>query len=148
MALSRLIYISRPSFPVRPGWLQGPLAEILATGMRNNPAYGLTGLLGVERNRFFQILEGDRACLELTFERIARDARHFDVRKIALEDIRARSFADWAVAFAMGRTLPPGEPLEPAFETMSAQDIVHRGLLLRRTGVVAEQPPTGVCKAG
>lgn len=148
MPLSRLIYISRPAFPVRAGWLQGPLAEILATGIRNNPANGLTGILGVERNRFFQVLEGDGACLEDTFARIARDPRHFDVRMVALDQTAARCFADWAVAFAMARTLPPGEPGEPDFETMSAGEILQRGLLLRRTGVVAEQEPAGLFKAG
>ena len=147
MTLSRLIYISRPAFPIRAGWLQGPLADILSAGPRNNPENGLTGLLGVERNRFFQILEGDIACLTLTFERIARDKRHFDIRRVALEPVSRRLFDDWAVAFAMRATLPPGAPAEPDFEAMSAEEILARGQLLRQTGVVAERERIGFCKA-
>lgn len=148
MTLCRLIYISRPAFPVRAGWLQGPLADILSAGLRNNPENGLTGLLGVERNRFFQILEGDRACLDQTFARICTDRRHFDIRKISFEETSARVFHDWAVAFAMAASLPPGAPREPDFETMSAEAILARGVLLRETGVVAERESTRVSRTG
>lgn len=148
MPLSRLIYISRPAFPIRAGWLQGPLAEILAAGMRNNPDRGLTGILGVERNRFFQILEGERAALEEAFARIERDTRHYDVRRVALETVSWRAFGDWAVAFAMGATLPPGEPRELDFEDLDAERILERGRLLRQTGVVAERAHGPVRRAG
>lgn len=148
MTLCRLIYISRPAFPVRPGWLQGPLADILSAGLRNNPENGLTGLLGIERNRFFQILEGEQDCLDLTFKRICADRRHFDIRKISFEEASRRVFHDWAIAFAMGARLPPRVPLEPDFETMSAQEILARGVLLRETGVVAERESTGFIRAG
>ena len=148
MALCRLIYISRPAFPIRMGWLQGPLAEILAAGLRHNPDNGVTGILGVERNRFFQILEGGQAYLDTTFDRIRRDKRHFDVREVVLEEIPARAFSDWAVGFAMASALPSDAPHAPDFETMDAEQILARGRLLRDTGVVAERATTAYCRSG
>jgi len=139
--LHRLIYISRPAFPVRAGWLQGPLAQILSAGMRNNVAANITGLLGVERNRFFQILEGDRPAIETTRARVFTDTRHFDIHVVAFDPIIERSFSDWAVAFAMNATLPADAPRRPDFMTMTAPEILERGLLLRRVGVIAEQGP-------
>lgn len=141
MNLHRLIYISRPAFQVRAGWLQGPLADIMSAGMRHNVAAQITGLLGVERDRFFQIIEGDRPVIEQTRERVFADTRHFDIHVVAFDPIIERDFKDWAVAFAMNANLPPSAARSPDFLTMTAAEIVERGLLLRRVGVVAEQGP-------
>jgi hypothetical protein len=139
--LYRLTYISRPAFPVRAGWLQGPLAEIMAAGLRHNITKKITGLLGVERNRFFQILEGEREAVEATRARVFADSRHFDVRLIAFAPIAERAFHDWVVAFAMNGTLPPDAPRRLDFDALSADAILERGLLLRRVGVIAERGP-------
>ena len=141
MDLHRLVYISRPAFAVRAGWLNGALAEIMSAGLRNNVAADITGLLGVEPDRFFQVLEGDRPVIEQTRERIFTNPHHFDVQVVAFDPISERDFNDWAVAFAMNDSLPPGAPRRPDFTTMTAAEIVERGLLLRRVGVVAEQAP-------
>jgi len=139
MILGRLIYISRPAFPVRPGWLKGQLGDIMAQSRSNNPPQGITGLLGVEPNRFFQILEGDIAKLEVTFDRIRKDRRHFDVIQRQLTPIQERCFHDWAIGFATRRHLPENHALELNFETLSADEIIQRGLVLRQFGVIAVQ---------
>lgn len=139
MDLHRLVYISRPAFAVRAGWLKGPLAEIMSAGLRHNSAAGITGLLAVERDRFFQVLEGDRPVIEQTRERIFTNPHHFDVQVVAFDPIAERAFSDWAVAFAMNDSLPPEAPRCPDFTSMTAAEIVARGLLLRRVGAIAEQ---------
>lgn len=139
MSLSRLIYISRPAFPVRPGWLKGQLGDIMSQSRSNNPSAGITGLLGVEPNRFFQILEGDTDKLAATFERIRKDRRHFEVLQRHFAPITERLFSDWAVGFATRRHLPDHIPLELDFETLAPEEIVERGLLLRQHGVIAVQ---------
>lgn len=139
MSLGRLIYISRPAFPVRPGWLKGQLGDIMSQSRSNNPPAGITGILGVEPNRFFQILEGESDRLETTFERIRKDRRHFDVVQRFFAPISDRVFHDWAVGFATRRHLPDHVPLELDFETLEPQAILKRGLILRQHGVIAVQ---------
>jgi len=139
MALSRLIYISRPAFPIRPGWMTGQMGDILAQGRAHNTKRGITGILGVEPNRFFQIMEGAEADLRATYERIRADKRHYDIDLKQFEPITVRAFKDWAVGFATRVHLPPCEPLKLDFEGIGPETIVHRGQILRAHGTVRSQ---------
>jgi len=80
------------------------IPALLATARRNNASACITGMLLFVDRSFFQVLEGDEAAVDATFERIARDPRHQRVTQIIREPIPHRSFADWTMGFA--RTSP------------------------------------------
>lgn len=138
MNMTRLIYISRPNFPIQPGSFAGPLGKIVAAGRRHNTQNAISGILGVELNRFFQILEGPKEDVGFTYDKIQQDRRHSDVRLVYREEVSARHFQDWAIGFATRTYLPPTEPLEVDFEKASPEAIIRRGKILRRYGVIAE----------
>ncbi|MDX7952933.1 BLUF domain-containing protein [Lichenihabitans sp. Uapishka_5] len=98
--LHRLVYYSRNR-------IDGPLNEavrtILAASRRNNAPLAVTGALMFNAGCFAQVLEGDRAVLESTFERIQQDPRHGDVSVLAFEPIAARSFGQWSMGFVGAR---------------------------------------------
>ena len=107
--LYRLVYTSR-------NLLAGPeeahaaaVAEVLATSRRNNARVGVTGALLFNGGSFAQVLEGPRAAVEATFERIQRDARHSDVSVLQCEPVTERGFPHWSMSFighsARGRAL-------------------------------------------
>ena len=138
MTLTQLIYTSYPAFPVRAGWLTGPLGEIVRAGRDHNARHQISGILGVEVNRFFQIIEGPHTGVHETFERIRLDKRHYDVRLRHSCEISVRTFPDWSVGFATRAYLPASEPLQMDFDAASPEQIIHRGQILRRHGVIAE----------
>ena len=96
----RLLYISTAREPVTPEML----ADILRTSRRNNVAVGVTGLLIVGGRRFLQALEGPPEAVFATYDRIARDPRHFAVVQLARDTIVERQFPDWAMGSQAGRT--------------------------------------------
>lgn len=138
MTLTRLIYTSYPAFPVRAGWLTGPLGEIVRAGRDHNARHQISGILGVEVNRFFQIIEGPTQSVQETFERIRLDKRHFDVRLRESCEISLRLFHDWSVGFAARAFLPSSEPVQMDFDSASVEMIIRRGQVLRQYGVIAE----------
>jgi Sensors of blue-light using FAD len=79
------------------------LTSLLSTSRRNNEADGLTGLLlhlhGGDDDKawFVQILEGEQAAVERTYERITRDELHDDVRVLESGPVDDRRFAGWAM---------------------------------------------------
>ena len=64
--------------------------------LANAPLH-VTGVLFYDEGGFIQVLEGDRSILSRLFARIAADARHKDVVKIANGRIRSRLFDDWSM---------------------------------------------------
>ena len=71
--------------------------SILESSTRNNPANAITGVLVATETHFLQVLEGEFAALNATFERISRDTRHHEVQLISFGEIEERRFADWAM---------------------------------------------------
>ena len=71
--------------------------SILESSSRNNPGYGITGMLVATETHFLQVLEGVFEALNATFERIARDPRHDTVQLISFREIEERRFGDWAM---------------------------------------------------
>ncbi len=100
----RLLYISTARQPVTPELL----ADILKTSRRNNAAVDVGGLLIVGGRRFLQALEGPEAAVMTTYDRIARDPRHFAVVQLARETITERQFPRWSMGAQAGRT-PRGD---------------------------------------
>ncbi|WP_342110443.1 BLUF domain-containing protein [Methylobacterium sp. SI9] len=143
--LYRLIYASK-------NLLRGPEAEmtaevrqILAASQRNNAAVGVTGALMFNAGAFAQVLEGPRAGVEATFERIQRDLRHSDVTVLQCGPAESRGFGNWSMAFvgqsAGGQARFSGLAAESGFD-LSRLDgdrvfsMLH-GLVMEEEGIPA-----------
>jgi hypothetical protein len=141
--LYRLVYASK-------NLLQGPdhevaaaVRQILDASQRNNRAVGVTGALMFNGGAFAQVLEGPRAGVEETFERIQRDERHGDVTVLQCGPAEARGFPDWSMAFvgqsARGQALWCGLAAESGFDLARLDGdgvfaMLH-GLVLEEEGV-------------
>jgi hypothetical protein len=97
--LQRLVYHSRNQLPGSDDEIAQGIAQILASSRRNNAAVEVTGALMFNSGCFAQILEGPRAAIEQTFERIQRDTRHCSVVVLEYAGIERRAFPDWSMAF-------------------------------------------------
>ena len=95
--ISRLIYASKALVKMDYPQLRG----VNDAAVRANSAKGVTGLLVYGQSCFLQALEGGRAEISETFNRIAKDKRHHDLVLIGMSDISERSFQDWAMRFVM-----------------------------------------------
>lgn len=101
MDLVQLVYYSRNLLKDDDKGQLKLLREILATARDKNVEHGVTGYLIFDRSWFIQILEGDRAKVRATYERIARDPRHTGVTLLDTKPIRQRSFQTWSMGGAM-----------------------------------------------
>ncbi|MGD0720526.1 MAG: BLUF domain-containing protein [Roseiarcus sp.] len=99
----RLVYYSSNCVLGAPSLFSTEVDAILASAQRNNSLNGVTGALIFNAGVFAQVLEGARADVEATFERIQRDDRHSDVVVLAFEAIECRAFPSWSMAF-VGRS--------------------------------------------
>lgn len=77
------------------------MREILSVSQRNNGRDGITGFLIFDKTWFVQILEGERAKVTDTYDRIARDARHAAATILNVRDVPARLFPNWTMGGAM-----------------------------------------------
>jgi hypothetical protein len=94
--LHHIVYGSSIKEPLGPDTLSG----IIETSVRNNARDGITGVLLYHDQLFFQILEGERSCVERCFSRIVCDKRHFGVHLMWNDIAEERLFPEWAMGFA------------------------------------------------
>ena len=73
------------------------LAAIERHALRKNGTNGLSGLLMFDSVRFLQVLEGSPDAVQSTFERIAKDPRHFALVVLRDREVHERSFGGWAI---------------------------------------------------
>ena len=97
--LLRIVYFSRNNITGSSDEMVWEIDRILDISQANNGFVGVTGALIFNDGVFGQVLEGPRAAVEETFERIQLDDRHFDVTLLDISAITARSFADWSMGF-------------------------------------------------
>ena len=95
----RLVYYSRNKAAGSPETMAATIQAILAAARRNNPSVGVTGALMFNAGCFAQVLEGPKAGIEHTFERIQRDERHGDVSVLFFGPVADRSFDRWSMGF-------------------------------------------------
>jgi hypothetical protein len=93
--MHKIIYASRATRLIS----DTDLEEILAASRRNNEQGALSGQLIYCADSFLQILEGELEPLTSTYERIAADDRHTDLRRLAFAPIQMRRFGDWTMGF-------------------------------------------------
>lgn len=90
-----LTYLSLATAPLdREG-----VIHLLAQARELNAEAEVTGMLLYADEQFIQVLEGDRADVEATMDRIRRDSRHRDVDVTLVEEIEARRFPTWSMGF-------------------------------------------------
>jgi blue light- and temperature-responsive anti-repressor len=95
MDLIQLVYHSRMVI-ARSGLSR--LAEfslIHKIAVKNNRFNGISGFLVFSKDKFIQVLEGERKLVFQTFERIKRDDRHTDVTVLDVTPCKSRVFPDW-----------------------------------------------------
>jgi len=78
---------------------EAELAEILTASNKNNRRDNITGLLLYNDGNFIQLLEGDEADVQHTFQRISTDQRHKSITPIASGKLKKRNFPEWAMGF-------------------------------------------------
>ena len=75
------------------------LLDILKISRENNSSKDVTGLLLYKGGNFMQVLEGPDEAVEALYEKIKADPRHKDVNVLSREQISARQFPTWEMAF-------------------------------------------------
>lgn len=93
--LHHLVYQSTANAPLA----EAALEAILAQSRAWNTAHGLTGVLLHSQGNLLQVLEGPEDEVRAIFARIARDARHTVVTKLADGPLAQRHFGQWSMAF-------------------------------------------------
>ncbi len=73
--------------------------DILHKARANNPIYDLTGVLLYNSMYFVQCLEGSRANVNFLYNVISKDSRHEDPVILDYQEILARSFSRWSMAY-------------------------------------------------
>ena len=99
--LHQLIYYSRNTVSGGDRAMLTNLREIVSVSQRNNSRVGITGFLIFDKTWFVQILEGDRAQVTETYNRIVRDGRHSSPTITNVRDVEARLFPNWTMGGAM-----------------------------------------------
>ncbi|KAA2234608.1 BLUF domain-containing protein [Salinarimonas soli] len=101
MDLVQLVYYSRNLLADDDKGQLKLLREILSIARQKNVERDVTGYLIFDKHWFIQILEGDRAHVRATYERIARDPRHTQVTLLDTKPVRQRTFSQWSMGGAM-----------------------------------------------
>lgn len=94
MSFSQLIYVSDLTTPD-----EGQLGPILESAVRHNREDGITGMLLYSGGNFLQVLEGEKAQVRATYERICADPRHRNITLLTEEDVAERQFANWSMGY-------------------------------------------------
>lgn len=99
--IHQLVYYSRNTVSGGDRAMLTNMREILSVSQRNNSRDGITGFLIFDKTWFIQILEGERARVTETYNRIARDTRHSTATILNVRDVPARLFPNWTMGGAM-----------------------------------------------
>ena len=92
--MQALVYVSTATtLPTR-----NLVSAILDAAHRNNPKFGLTGMLLWKDMAFAQLLEGPADALDAMWDRLVADERHEDVRLLSRWTIESRFFGEWSMA--------------------------------------------------
>jgi len=90
--LTNVVYCSRAT----EGIDAAAVDHIIATSVRNNPRYGITGMLVFGEGVFFQWLEGPRASIERLMDLLRSDNRHGQIIMLSeVDESRERLFPQW-----------------------------------------------------
>ncbi|HEX7686537.1 MAG TPA: BLUF domain-containing protein [Burkholderiaceae bacterium] len=99
--------------------LREDLEAIVAASRGRNAESGITGVLLYCDGHFMQYIEGPDAAVLEAFERIRRDARHYQVNELLNQAITEREFADWTLGFTRAS---PATVLDPTTRSWDRPD--------------------------
>lgn len=99
--IHQLIYYSRNTVPGDDRAMLTNMREILGASQRNNKRDEITGFLIFDKTWFVQVLEGDKAKVKETYDRIASDTRHTGTVVMSTRDVAIRSFPNWSMGGAL-----------------------------------------------
>ncbi len=111
------------------------ITQLEAECIRGNQETGITGVLMVSGNLFFQVIEGPGAAVDNLYLSILNDSRHTHILRLGEErEVRERLFPDWAMKVV---SLDPSradrlEPLHALLQTI----VEHKDTINRLTSVV------------
>lgn len=83
----------------KPSITPDDILAILRSAEKNNKKNKITGCLLYYNHEFLQILEGEERIVKAVQKKIARDARHTNVRILAEGEKEERTFDNWTMAF-------------------------------------------------
>ncbi|WP_199611567.1 BLUF domain-containing protein [Flocculibacter collagenilyticus] len=96
MQLTHLIYCSATT---EENISKEALEALLESSRQNNKKIDVTGILLFHKGSFFQVLEGDKEVINNLYNKISRDPRHTDIKKVVEEPIEERAFEKWSMAY-------------------------------------------------
>jgi len=95
MSLIQLIYVSTATTELE----ESELDAILESSARHNTPQDVTGMLLYSGGTFMQVLEGEEAAVDETYQRICADPRHHSSFLLTRDLIKERNFAAWSMGF-------------------------------------------------
>jgi hypothetical protein len=101
MDLHQLIYYSRNNVSGDDRAHIQHLRDILSASQRNNRREAITGYLIYDKRWFLQILEGQRARIFATYERLQHDVRHGGLTLMKTGPVLQRAFPTWDMGGSM-----------------------------------------------
>jgi hypothetical protein len=119
------------------------LNELQLQSQTNNERKGITGLLLYKAGAFIQILEGEEESVVTLFNKISRDTRHTNVRKLVQQRIEKREFSRWSMGFGNLDTLDLPQLKKPEQPDTFEKDILkpkYVQMILSTFLQVAPQP--------
>ncbi|HYX32298.1 MAG TPA: BLUF domain-containing protein [Oligoflexus sp.] len=99
----QLAYLSRATEPFE----EAELFQLIDHSQKNNKAKGLSGMLVYNSGYFLQLLEGPADLVNATMDRIARDPRHVDIKRVFENQASQRIFGSWYMAYKNLSTFNP-----------------------------------------
>ena len=94
--LERLLYRSKATSTL--GSLH--LFNLLNEARAKNAELNITGHLLYSREVFVQCIEGPSHSIEVLWQSLQRDPRHYDIELLARGPLEERRFAEWSMAFS------------------------------------------------
>ena len=128
-----LLYVSRSTLELPRQ--ANEVDAIVEVARSRNHRLGVTGALVFTERNWAQNLEGSEAAVEELMDSIRSDRRHTEVEVVYRENIPARRFPTWAMAYAgpstfvAGNVLPLTDPLAPPARRKASERLI---LLMRQ----------------
>jgi hypothetical protein len=110
MPLQRLIYVSL----IADGVSESDVEALVRRAHRSNAQHEITGILWSSRGFFLHCLEGRRANVAETMQKIMADPRHTDIAIVHLSEPLVREFPDWPMRLILDSDFPPEDLLADA----------------------------------
>lgn len=115
--LVRLLYVSQSVGPIT----TTVTTSVLEKSSANNKKLNITGVLCQGSGLWMQVLEGERAQVNILYARIMADRHHKNVQLLSIEEIESRRFGQWSMALVyLSKDDPMVQLAHPEFDPYSA----------------------------